>query len=56
MGTCASQQPTEQNARPVRGRLHVDTLHTQYAVTNAISRLQVLHRFQNVASVLIGRE
>jgi len=29
MGTCASQQETEQKTRAVRGRLHVDTLHAQ---------------------------
>lgn len=30
---------------PVRLRLHVDTLHTQYAVENAMSFLQLLQRF-----------
>jgi len=50
MGTCASQQDTEQKASAVRGRLHVDTLHAQYVLTNGSSFLQVEHRFQNDAS------
>jgi len=47
MGTCASQQETEQKASAVRERLQVDTLHAQYALTNGSSLLQVEHRFQN---------
>jgi len=53
MGTCASQQLTEQNANAVRVRLQVDTLQTQYAVRNGISFLQVLHRFQNAGSIAL---
>ena len=55
MGTCASQQFTEQKASPVRGRLQVDTLHTQYVVVKGISVLQVLHRFQNDGSIVLLR-
>ncbi len=54
MGTCASQQGTEQNTSAVRGRLQVDTLHAQYGAANASSFLQVEHRFQNEASALIA--
>jgi len=50
MGTCASQQDTEQKASAVRERLQVDTLHAQYVLTNGSSFLQVEHRFQNGAS------
>lgn len=53
MGTCASQQFTEQNANAVRGRLHVETLQTQYADRNGISFLQVLQRFQNGDSITV---
>ena len=53
MGTCASQQETEQKASAVRARLHVDTLHTQYVLTNGSSFLQVEHRFQNDRSASI---
>jgi hypothetical protein len=55
MGTCASQQSTEQKESPVRVRLQVDTLQTQYALVNGISFLQVLQRFQNVGSIVIPR-
>jgi len=54
MGTCASQQPTEQNASAVRGRLQVDTLQTQYVLAKGISFLQLPQRFQNETSVPIG--
>ena len=54
MGTCASQQDTEQNTRAVRGRLQVDTLHAQYVPANGSSFLQVEHRLQNDASALIA--
>jgi hypothetical protein len=54
MGTCASQQETEQKASAVRGRLHVDTLHTQYVLTNGKPFLQVEHDFQNCPSAPIG--
>ncbi|TMB20664.1 MAG: hypothetical protein E6J59_07430 [Deltaproteobacteria bacterium] len=47
MGTCASQQATEQKASAVRGRLQVETLHAQYVLTNGSSFLQVEQRFQN---------
>jgi len=50
MGTCASQQGTEQKTSDARERLHVDTLHTQYAVTNGSSFLQVEHRLQNASA------
>jgi len=53
MGTCASQQETEQKVSAVRDRLHVDTLHTEYVVTNGSSFLQVEHRFQNDRSAPI---
>ena len=53
MGTCASQQDTEQKARAVRERLQVDTLHAQYVLTNGSSFLQVEHRFQNDPSAPI---
>ncbi len=55
MGTCASQQETEQKARAVRGRLQVDTLHAQYALTNGSSCLQVEHRFHHSAPIPIPR-
>ncbi len=55
MGTCASQHGTEQNASAVRARLQVETLHTQYVATNAISFLQVEQRFQNDGSALMAR-
>ncbi len=54
MGTCASQQDTEQNTRAVRGRLQVDTLQAQYMPANGSSFLQVEHRFQNDASASIA--
>src|SRR5438445_5198952 len=54
MGTCASQQDTEQKTRATRGRLQVDTLHAQYVLTNGSSALQVEHRFQNDASAPIS--
>ena len=54
MGTCASQQGTEQNTRAVRGRLQVDTLQAQYVPANGSSFLQVEHRFQNDASASIA--
>jgi hypothetical protein len=47
VGTCASQQETEQKTRAVRERLQVDTLHAQYVPTNGSSFLQVEHRIQN---------
>ena len=53
IGTCASQQFTEQNANAVRARLHVDTLQTQYAVRKGISFLQVLQRFQKADSIVL---
>ena len=53
MGTCASQQETEQKASAVRERLQVDTLHAQYALTNGSSFLQVEHRFQDDGSAPI---
>jgi len=53
MGTCASQQETEQKASAVRERLQVDTLHAQYVLTNGSSFLQVEHRFQNDRSAPI---
>lgn len=56
MGTWASQQETEQKARAVRGRLQVDTLHTQWVLTNGSSFLQVEHRFQNDSSASITVE
>jgi hypothetical protein len=49
-GTWASQQPTEQNAKSVALRLHVETLHAKYGARNAIERLQLLQRFQVVGS------
>ena len=54
MGTCASQQGTEQNARAVRARLQVDTLQAQYSPANGSSFLHVEHRFQNDASPAIA--
>ena len=54
MGTCASQQDTEQNTRAVRGRLQVDTLQAQYMLANGSSVLQLEHRFQNGASASIA--
>src|SRR2546426_1969076 len=54
MGTCASQQGTEQKTRATRERLQVDTLHAQYVLTNGSSALQVEHRFQNDASAPIS--
>ncbi len=54
MGTCASQQDTEQNTRAVRGRLQVDTLQAQYMPANGSSVLQLEHRFQNDASASIA--
>ena len=54
MGTCASQQGTEQNTSAVCGRLQVDTLQAQYGPANGSSFLQVEHRFQNEASALIA--
>ena len=53
MGTCMSQQGTEQKTSAVRGRLHVDTLHAQYGLVNASSLLQLEQRFQNDGSALI---
>jgi hypothetical protein len=53
MGTCASQQFTEQNTRAVRARLHVDTLHAQYVLRKPSSFLQVEHRLQNDPSASI---
>ena len=53
MGTCASQQETEQNTSAVRGRLQVDTLHAQYMAANASSFLQVEQRFQLAPSAPI---
>jgi hypothetical protein len=53
MGTCASQQETEQKASAVRERLQVDTLHAQYVPTNGSSFLQVEHRFQDDRSAPI---
>lgn len=50
MGKCTSQQATEQNTRPVRLRVHVDTLHTQWIVEKSISFLQLLQRFQRLVS------
>lgn len=47
MGTWASQQDTEQKTSAVRGRLHVDTLHAQYVLTNGSSFLQVEQRFHD---------
>jgi hypothetical protein len=43
-GRCASQHDVEQNTSPVRLRLHVETLHTQYVAWNPISRLQLEQR------------
>ena len=54
MGTCASQQETEQNTSAVRGRLQVDTLQAQYGLANGISCLHVLQRFHD-AGVPIKR-
>jgi len=54
MGTCASQQETEQNTSAVRGRLQVDTLQAQKVAANGSSFLQVEHRFQNDGSAAIG--
>lgn len=54
MGTCASQQETEQKASAVRGRPQVDTLQAQYVLTNGSSFLQVEHRFQNDPSAPIA--
>jgi hypothetical protein len=46
-----SQQGTEQKTSAVRGRLHVDTLHAQYALAHGSSFLQLEHRLQNDGSL-----
>jgi hypothetical protein len=45
-GTWASQQETLQNTRPVRLRLQVETLQTQYGDSKPIGSLQLLQRRQ----------
>ena len=50
---CASQQLTVQKTSPVRLRLHVDTLHTQYVAPNAIG---FLHELQVRQRSLTGPE
>jgi hypothetical protein len=48
IGTCASQHSTLQNAKPVRLRLQVETLQTQYRAPLAMGFLQVEQGFQIV--------
>ena len=47
---CASQHDTLQKIRPVRGRLHVETLQTQCCAPNAIGVLHEEQRRQDEAS------
>jgi hypothetical protein len=44
MGKWTSQQVTEQKARAVRFRLHVETLQTQYSAPKSIGFLHALQR------------
>ena len=48
IGTCASQQSTEQNASGARTRLQVDTLQAQYMASKGNGFLHVEHGFQKV--------
>jgi REP element-mobilizing transposase RayT len=49
---CASQHDTLQNTNPVRGRLQVDTLHTQCCTPNAIGVLHDEQRRQLESSLI----
>jgi len=56
-GTWLSQHGMEQNTSELPLRLHVETLHTQYAVSKPMPRLHVAQRRQNVSisSLLVSR-